>query len=546
MMDTGMRTISSWRTLVVVALVVISPGWSLESLASSPVRALWPSLVALLSVILLRRVITGLLAGACAGSLVLSGGNPVEAFIALFRDHLIPQFESPWKTGAVLFTFMLGGFAALLERGGGLRSLLTRMTAGARDPAQRIQWSGFGLGMICFFDGLANSMMVGRLLQGAADRYGLSRVKLAYIVDSTSSAVACLAFVSTWIAFQLSMIQEGFDRAGIEPLVSPYELFFRSIPENFYCLYTLVLLGLVIGRRIDFGPMAAFEADASRAASPVSMDGHDRGEDTRPVSAATALGPLGLLIVTILAGLYLGGVDDPWPLTADKITAAFGGNHGAIVLVCASAFASIAAFLVYPRRAGASPPPDEVYREGALSLFVPVNVLLCAWMLSSVLGGLGAGDVVAGLLGDSMPAPLFPAAVFFCGAVVSFTTGTSWGTMGILMPLTIPVVVAMGGTGPESVGLLAATVGAVFSGAVFGDHCSPLSDTTIVSSIACGVEARDHVRTQMPYALLAAFASLVCGFLPVGYGVPVVAVLIAGVVLLWLALSFLARTAGRA
>lgn len=514
-----------WRKTLSWALLLLSFLWVW---VDGPLRALWPSVVALGVVLLLRRVLLGLLAGGVAGALILSQGNPVTAFISFFSDHLIPALQSPWKIGAILFTFMLGGFSALIEKGGGLQALVQGFLNKGKNPGTRVQWSAFVLGLALFFDGLANSMMVGRMLRGLADRCGVSRVKLAYIVDSTSSAVACLAFVSTWIAVQLAMIREGFDLAGRPGDAAPYAIFFQSIPSNFYCIFTVFFLAVVIRKDLNMGSMASFEALARESAA---RRGHTASEDADAPHWSMAVLPVLVLILTLLLGTYVSGVDAVWPLTRAKIVEAFGGDQVVIVLVCASALASLIAYVLYPRHESRQA-PENVFLDGVQALFVPVLILVGAWVLSSTLSQLDAAKVLSALLSDRLPLFAFPAAVFFVGALISFSTGSSWGTMIILMPLAVPVCFELSGDAVEG-GLLSTVVGAVFSGAVFGDHCSPISDTTIVSSISCEVEPHDHVRTQMPYALTAAAVALFLGYLPAGLGVPSWVSLLVGGAFLW-------------
>ncbi|MEM9227232.1 MAG: hypothetical protein AAGA45_04625, partial [Verrucomicrobiota bacterium] len=217
------------------------------------VRAIWPSIVALVLVFLTRHALWGLLAGAAAGALLLASGNPWQAWLTLCSEHFGLQFSSTWKVGAIAFTLILGGFAGVLERGGGFKALVLRGLRRAKDPARGLQGGIIGIGLICFFDGLANSLLIGRLSRQFAEPCGVSRVKLAYLTDSTSSAVACLAFISTWIAYQLSMIKEGFAVVGSEG--NAYLLFLQSIPYNAYCWFTLLLLVLVVWRRYHPGAM---------------------------------------------------------------------------------------------------------------------------------------------------------------------------------------------------------------------------------------------------------------------------------------------------
>jgi len=512
--------------------------------AGAALPALWPSVVALTGVLILRHALTGLLLGAVAGAVLLAGGNPWRAGGDLLAGHFAPIFASPWKTGAIAFTLLLGGFAAVIERGGGFRSLLERFLRGRGDPARRLQGGVMGLGLVCFFDGLANSMLVGRVTRTLADRCGVSRVKLAYIVDSTSAAVACLAFVSTWIAFQISMIHQGLELAGL-PAEGGYALFFASIPLNFYCLLTLALLVIAIATGFNPGPMRAFEQQArtrAREMQPHAPAKAPAGPAENLAPAWTALLPLAVLVVTLLGGFYALGLNwdrapgvSPaalWPVTGSKIATAFGSNAGPVVLVAASIVATLAALAVFPVPPGRGE-AIRAHARGVRELAGPVLILLAAWMLGSTLEALGTGGVIAGLAGGALPLALLPALVFVAGALTSFTTGTSWGTMGLLMPLVIPALAAHPEAAPGEVErFFALGIAAVFSGAVFGDHCSPISDTTIVSSIATGVEPLDHVRTQLPFALIAAVVAAFVGFIPAGLGLPAWMCLTAGVALL--------------
>lgn len=494
------------------------------------IQALWPSILALVSVLLLRKVIGGLLIGGSAGAVLLSNGNPATAFMAFFTEHLIPSLQSGWNISVLIFTLLLGGFVALIEKGGGIQALTQRWLQSSNGLKKKVQWSAYALGLVCFFDGLANSLLVGKSFTPLAKQAGVSKEKLAYIVDSTSASVACVAVISTWIAYQLSMIQQGYELAG-ETEINSFALFFRSIPLNFYCWFTLVLLGLVIARNWNIGPMQAVE-NATVAATGASEQATDVGNPR--TGAWRAVVPLILLIGGLIVGLYLDGVQGGvLPINLTKVARAFGAADAAKILVSLSALACIVAYLTN-RSSLTQEDAGAVFMNGVLHLFTPCLILISVWVLSSTIKGLGAAEVLSQLLEDNLPASLFPAAVFLVGAVISFTTGSSWGTMGVLMPLALPVaILTTGGPDANSV-LIPATVAAVFSGAVFGDHCSPLSDTTIVASIACDLEPLDHVRTQIPYALIAAGVALVIGFIPVGLGLPGWLSLVLGVGVLFL------------
>jgi len=524
--DSQFRTITAW---LLVASAYVWVFWE------GPLRSLWPSIVTLTVALLLRRVLLGLMAGSLAGVIILAEGNIFEAFVSFFRDHLIPALQSPWKISAILFTFLLGGFSALVERGGGLQALVKGFLIRCEAPARRLQWCAFAMGIALFFDGLANSMMVGRMMRAPARLCGVSGPKMAYLADSTSSAVACVAFLSTWIAVQLSMIREGYALAGRIEDAAPYALFFKSIPYNYYCWFTLLLLAAAIHKDFLPGPIKEFEKSAREKSGNFNFDSITEEAEGHWLLAVI---PVGGLIGTFFCGTYLMGTETAWPVTGEKLVAAFGGDHVATTLVCSSVVASILAYFLYPRQEGRER-PGKVFQAGAQALFVPVLILVGAWALSSILNQLKTAEALSSLLAGHVPAALFPATVFLVGALISFSTGSAWGTMILLMPLAIPIVFTFPAAGDS---LMPAVVGAVFSGAVFGDHCSPISDTTIVSSIACEVEPHDHVRTQMPYALIAAAVTVLGGFLGNGLGLPPVAALALGAVFLWFLPNLCARS----
>lgn len=473
--------------------------------------SLWPSLVALAMVYVTGRALLGLLCGSLVGALLLDDRGLHWVLPDLVGDHLLPNFGSTWKTGAILFTLILGGFVAVLEKTGVFQAFFRRIAGGA--DQRRSESVAMGFGLVCFFDGLANSLLVGKIFDPVARAGSIRRVRLAYIVDTTSAAVACLAVISTWIAFQLSMIAEGYRLAGFEESVAPYRDFFASIPYNSYAIFSLILLAWVIWRQWDIGPMRHFAAarESYEARAPgAAMD------DLQNAQLWRVGVPLAALIGLIFSGIYLDGVDRMestiWPVSAGKLSMAFGAAAVPVILVTAAGMASAVAILCFPGRAQIA---WEAFREGTMQMIAPLMILVAAWMLSSTLEELEAGAVLGGLLEGRLSLSYLPAVVFVTGALVSFTTGTSWGTMGLLMPLAIPVAFELGGE-PAST-LIPVVVAAVFSGAVFGDHCSPLSDTTIVSSFACGVEPLDHVKTQLPYAGIAAAGALLFGFLPAGW-----------------------------
>ncbi|MGC6424390.1 MAG: Na+/H+ antiporter NhaC family protein [Lentimonas sp.] len=518
---------------LVVPVILVGLGLSVYfSDTASMWRSLLPSAIALAIVFVGRSAFLGLLSGACCGAVLIAGPQPVEAIQQLAVEQLLPIFNSSWKLSAILFTLILGGFVALVEKGGGLQGLVLKTLGTGQAPHKRMQITVFGFGLLVFFDGLANTMLIGRLLRSAADRCGVSREKLAYLADTTGSAVACLAFISTWIAFQLSMIQQGFELAGRE--VSAYGYFFKSLGTNYYCWFALGLAMICVLRGFNPGSMGIAEAAARKR----NVDSDPVPECVKSSHWGLAIIPIGVLTLSIPLLSYWIGSEALFPFSLSKFAESYGRaeDHVPQILVASSILAAVVAGLTFKlsRKSTTSGVEIEgvttVFMSGVREIAGPVMILLAAWMLGASISQLGTADWLAESLQGRLPVALLPAAIFILGAAISFSTGTSWGTMGVLMPLAIPVIFGLteGSSDAERDRFVIAAIGAVFSGAVFGDHCSPFSDTTIVASIASGVEPMDHVRTQLPFALIAAAVALLIGFLPLGYGAPALLCLIIG------------------
>ena len=490
-----------------------------------------PSLCALSLVFVFRSALLGLAGGALAGAFLLA---PVAWMAPLFliNDLLLPALQSRWNLCVLMFTLIMGGFVGLLNGGGGISALVHKLSAGAKHGSRRMEWITYGLGFGCFFDGLANSMLVGSTMRPVYDRTGSSRNRLAYIVDSTSSPIACVALLSTWIAYQLSMIKEGLSAANMD--ANPYAMFLAALPGNYYCWFTLVLVAIVIHRRWNLASKAATTpakhcppADESTDdPTPVIEQSKPSHGDTHATGLHSVWIPLLFLIVMLPISLWWSGsraLQEKIGQMEVRWVDTFAAADTALMLVVVGLSTCLVATLVYPRNAPL--PYGKAFLGGMERMLAPTLILIAAWALSGSLKQLDAGVWIGHLLSGAVPAWFLPALVFLAGASISFLTGTSWGTMGIVVPLVIPlaasmgdsVVGSMGGSEISSYDLSISVLAAAFSGAVFGDHCSPISDTTIVSSLASGVEPFEHVRTQMPYAMIAAGLALFPGFILAGW-----------------------------
>ena len=516
-----LNILKSHAAWLLFALIAVS--WGLSALELHPaIKSLWPAVMALGVILITRQAALGLFVGSLAGCLLLFSGDLGGSLKTLITDHFFPSMQGSWRVGAILFTLILGAFTVVIEKGGGFGSLAHRLLNQQKgDPKRRLEAATGLMGLLCFFDGLANSLLIGRITQLLADRIGVARAKMAYIVDSTSSSVACLAFISTWIATQLSLIQQSIEGRGIED--SAYSLFFSSISQNFYCLFTLILVVIVIWRRWDIGAMKH-----ARAKAPQKIEVSDEAQT--PIWIAIV--PIIILAVSIVSLFYLWETQPLFPVTSDKLTEAFSGNAGPYALTLGSIIGLLAACALFPKKQVGE--LSAAVTKGASSMLSPLLILIMAWTFGSVLSELGTAQWLADSISSSVNVDYFPAAIFITGAVVSFMTGSSWGTMALLMPIALPAYLDLAGDAPE---LLPAVIGAVFSGAVFGDHCSPFSDTTIVSAFSCGVSPREHVITQLPYAGLAAAVALVIGYGGLAVGLaPLFCILAGALVILTIAM----------
>jgi Na+/H+ antiporter NhaC len=521
------------RILITSISFLATFAWLLLPEVKSSPAVLWPSMLAVGLAFVTRDIYLSLIVGAFSGALLLHAGNPWQAFVDLFVSRLIPSLADRWNISVLLFTLMMGGFVEVLNRNGGMTALANRVVGQSIGP-RRAGLGAYFMGWLLFFDGLASALLVGKTLRAVADRAGLSREKLAFIVDSTSSPIAGLALLSTWVAYEMSVIRQGFENTGDPALIeatAPYSWLVVSLPFRFYNWFMLLLVFLLVWFMRDWGPMLKAERSGSPRRTP---DSTAPAETTTPSHAALALVPLTVLILGVSAGLYLDGGGLEHPFSFQQLIRALGKADAASVFVLATAVATIVALalsaLWRPSTAVTRASGRQSFLEGMQQMFLPALILVCAWMLNSVIKELGTAQYLVSLLGERLPAAWLPALVFLLAAVVSFSTGTSWGTMAIVTPLAIPLAVTLTAyeAGHASPPALVATVGAVLAGAVFGDHCSPISDTTVVSAFSseCGVIA--HVRTQLPYAFTAGAIALLLGYLPAGYGIAPGWLLVAG------------------
>jgi Na+/H+ antiporter NhaC len=436
---------------------------------------------------------------------------------------------------------MIGGMVGIISRSGGMLGIVDHVIRFATNH-KRAQVGTAGLGLAIFFDDYANTLVVGNTMRPVTDRLRISREKLAYIVDSTAAPVACIALVTTWIGYEVGLIDAAI--ASIDGLDEPYLLFLNSIGYSYYPILALAFVFMVALSGRDFGPMRTAETLARRevagkdersAEQSLSGAEPDPGIEGR---ARNATVPIGVLLVAVISGMIVTG-------EGDNLRAIVGSADSYKALLWGSLLgAATAGIMALASRALDVAGTIDAWLIGVKSMLTAIIILILAWSLASITETLGTASYLMALLGDALPAAVLPTLVFFLAAGTAFATGTSWGTMGILMPLVVPLTWAMigdGAAGSASLPILHSAIACVLAGAVWGDHCSPISDTTILSSMASGCDHVAHVRTQMPYALLVGGVAILAGTLPAGFGMPWWLGLVVGSAALWVALRSFGR-----
>ena len=531
-----------------------APGWF----------SILPPLLAILLALVLKEVISALLAGIWLGSLAVAGYNPLQATWRL-ADQYVVQALADTDSGhaqIVIFSLLLGGMVGIIGRNGGTAGIVRAVAPLARNR-RRGKLATALAGLAIFFDDYANTMVVGNTMRPITDKLRVSREKLAYLVDSTAAPVAALVPVSTWVGYEISLIDGGLDAAAAGTTgadaaflsgLSPFGVFLDTIPYLFYPILAMALVFLTSWTNRDFGPMARAEARAA-AGGGLSRPGATPATDTSGSFLApkedvprrwwNAGLPVLAVVGVVLGGLYATGSAAAGP--GASLREVFGAADPFRTLLWGSmSGCAVAAVLSLAQRALTLSECVEAWAGGVKAMMVAMVILTLAWALGSVAQDIGTAAYLAQIIQGNLPLFLLPAAVFATSGAMAFATGTSWTTMSIMIPLVVPLAVALaGGTGfadGSQYGLLLGAVSAVLAGAIWGDHCSPISDTTVLSSTAAACDHMDHVRTQMPYAMVAGGAALLLGSVGTALGLPPWAALAGGVVLL----AVVVRTFGTA
>ncbi len=503
--------------------------------ASAPMP-LWmsvlPPLFAIVMALLIKEVISSLFVGILTGTFLMayySGASPATALggglLRVVDTYVVGSLFDADHVTIIVFTLLIGGMVRVITANGGMQGVVNWLSRRAKGPRSG-QLMTFLMDLCIFFDDYSNTLVVGNTMRPIADKLKVSREKLAYIVDSTSAPVVAVAFVTTWIGAELSYIQDGINIIGLD--MSSYSVFFNSLAYSFYPFLTLGFVLMVILSRRDFGPMLKAERKA-RLAEGMTLENVETTVQSAYI--IDALIPLLVLIFGTIGGLVFTGYDasvwtNPNVGFFSKLSATIGEANSYQALLWASLLSLLTAIVMTLLRGSlAFAKVMEEMIEGFKTMFNAVLILTMAWSIALVTKDMHTAEFVSQLLLQWSLSPVWvPALTFLLAALIGFSTGTSWGTMAILYPLILPaswmLCQEQGLSIDATMPLFYNVVASVLAGSVMGDHCSPISDTTIMSSLSSRCDHMQHVSTQMPYALTAGGVAVLLGVLPTALGLP--------------------------
>ena len=527
-----------------------------------------PPVVAIVLAFITKDVVLSLFIGVFSGTFlinVIDSSIPMT-FVKGFTDivkRVVGSLADSWNAGIVLQVLCIGGVVALITKMGGTKAVALWLSKKAKTGVSA-QISTWVMGLFVFFDDYANSLIVGPIMRPITDKFKVSREKLAFIIDATAAPIAGLAVISTWVGLEISLIKQGYELIGITN-VNAFSIFVETMPYRFYNLFMLFFIVCTAFMGREFAGMLKAERRARagelhpRRGGAMIEDIEDKTLEPKEnikLQSSNAVVPLLVLILGAFVSFYFSGLGalegealesaKAHPLTFHTFQATFGAADASVALFQSALLATVVAiFMAVYRKILTVREAIETWGKGWKTMITTIIILLLAWSLSSVIKELGTSRYLVDLLSQSTPKIILPAAIFILGSFISFSTSTSYGTMGILMPLAIPLASAVGmHSGLEGDALHAymiVNISAVLTGAIFGDHCSPISDTTILSSMGAGCNHIDHVQTQMPYALTVCAVSIFAGYFPVALGLSVWIVLPFGLLITALVVRFVGQ-----
>lgn len=500
----------------------IEPAATAEAIVDSyPFLRIAPPVIAIGLAILFKDVNFALLLAVMAGCLLLTDFD-VMGSVGQFCDVFVDQVANAEHASVILFTVLLGSMISLMNDSQGTQAVVGRISkyANTRRKGQVSTWLA---GVLVFFDDYANTMLIGGSVRPLTDKLKISRAKLAFLVDATAAPIAGLA-LSTWTAVELGYVEAGLTSAGMSADVT--EVFISTIPYRIYPIIAIIFVGVIAYTGKDFGPMLK----AERKAQQQGNNGLAEIDSTKPGSMWTAIIPVSVLLFTVSWLLLRDYFSHAASRLADPTGPDSGWLNGVdsyrllLITSLAASAAAVVSALVFGKMKLTE--CSESWAKGVTSMIPAVIVLILAWAIGAICDKeqLATATYITSLIGDSVQPQLLPAIAFVASGAIAVSVGSSFATMGLMVPMFIPLAAGILG-GPDAAvspddPVFLATIGAILAGAIFGDHCSPISDTTVLSSAASGCDHLHHVATQVPYALVIAISSVLFGYLPIGFGVP--------------------------
>ena len=502
--------------------------------------SLLPPLVAITLCFITRRVLASLFIGVWVGATILIGWNPIGG-VTKTLGYIVENAADSWNATILLFDFVVGGLIGLIYLSGGAQAFVKSVTKKVKN-ARDGQLAAWLFGLVIFFDDYSNTAVVGNAFRAVSDKLRMSREKFSYIVDSTAAPVASIALISTWIGYEVGLIGDAIEGASVA--MTPYTIVLHSIPYRFYSIFAIILVLAIALSGRDYGPMLKAEYRARTTgkvfrdgATPLSGGSELKVLEGVPQKTMNMVVPIIVLVVVTIFGMWLTGGGT----SADSFTTAIADSDAMTALLWGAAFAVIIAIIMYKIQGiGTLADMMDAFIDGAKMMLLANLILLSAWSIGSVCGEIGTAPYVVEAARRVVSPVLVPMVIFLICNLISFATGTSWGTMAIAMPIAVPLSLSLGVPLPLG-------ISAVLTGSVMGDHCSPISDTTIMSSMFAGSDHIDHVKTQIPYAFTASGVA-VLAYIAAGTGMSVALVLPLGIVLvgilLYLFSAISAKSAG--
>nr|WP_086940229.1 Na+/H+ antiporter NhaC family protein [Thaumasiovibrio occultus] len=476
--------------------------------------SLLPPVVALSLAIITRRVLLSLGVGIALGAFFLNDYSLISTFKYLFNTvaNVITDIN---KLYILCFLAFLGMMTAVLTLSGGTRAFAEWSQNHIKDQRGAKLLTAF-LGVFIFVDDYFNSLAVGSIARPVTDRYQVSRAKLAYLLDSTAAPMCVLMPASSWGAYIITVIGGILIEHNVTDY-SPIGAFMTLIPLNFYAVFALVMVFVVAWFKVDVGPMRRHEqlvkeADSNKQNDATSDLNDELGiEESLNGRVSDLIMPISILIVATISMMILTGYQT---LAADgkafSVLGAFENTNVGVSLFWGGVIGLLAAMYPVWRQRLPGKEVASTLRIGAQSMFGAILILLFAWSIGTIISDIQTGQYLSHIAEGNIPTEFLPLLLFVLAGFMAFSTGTSWGTFAIMLPIAGNLAQA------SDIALMLPMLGAVLAGAVFGDHCSPISDTTILSSTGARCNHIDHVKTQLPYSLSVAFVASI-GFLTIGF-----------------------------